>query len=188
MCLNERVFKRNISFVGNWLLCKFHHAYAPSDMQTRKVSSIYYAKDDPRKPKSHDWGKDAAVGKKSAGLLMIQGPLGLRCNGNIRQWKIENGGWLGNNPPTKNRVDCWFNRNIRITGFDTDVFIRLYTHGTQEYVMKMLFDDGGYIQLFSSFDEISKEENRYYLSATEDGNTEYSPRLRGHLLIQGASN
>jgi len=172
---------------------------APSDTQTRKVNSIYYAIDDPHKPKSHDWGEDAAVGKKSEGLLMIQGPLGLRCNGNMLQWKIENGGLLGNNPPTKNRVDYWFNRNIRITGFERGVFIRLYTHGTQESVMKMLFDDGGFVQLFSGLEEIAKEKNLslHYLSAremanivfaAEDGNTEYSPRLQDHLLIQGASN
>lgn len=168
---------------------------APSDTQTRKVNSIYYAIDDPHKPKSHDWGKDAAVGMKSEGLLMIQGPLGLRCNGNILQWKIENGGLLGNNPPTKTRVDYWCNRSVRITGFEQAVFVRLYTHGTQESVIKMLFNDGGFVRLFSSLEEIAKEQNLslHYLSAremanivsaAEDGHAKYSVPLRDYLFLK----
>ena len=170
---------------------------APSDTQTRKVNSIYHAMDDPHKPKSHDWGNDATVGKKPDGLLMIQGPLGLRRNGNFSQWKIENGGLQGNNPPTKNRVEFWLNRNVSITGFGGGIFIRLYTHGAQESVIKMLFYEDGFVQLFSSLEEIATEKNLnlHYLSAremanivfaAEDGNAEYSPRLRDYLLIQGA--
>ena len=34
---------------------------APSDTQTRKVNSIYYATDDPNRPKSHDTGEDVRV-------------------------------------------------------------------------------------------------------------------------------
>jgi len=168
---------------------------APSDTQTRKVNSIYYAIDDPHKPKSHDWGQDVTVGQKSAGLLMIQGPLGLRYNGNL-QWKIENGGLQANNPPTKNRVDYWFNRNIRITGFGKGVFVRLYTHGAQEATMEMLFNKGGFSQLFSSLEEIAEEKRLtlHYMSAremanivfaAEDGHSAYSPQWRDHLLLQG---
>jgi hypothetical protein len=170
---------------------------APSDTQTRKVNSIYYAIDDPHKPKSHDWGEDAAVGKKTDGLLMIQGPLGLRCNGNMLQWKIENGGLQANNPPSKRRVDHWFNRNIRITGFEKGVFVRLYTHGAQEAIMEMLFNKNGFNQLFSSLEEIAEERDLslHYLSsremanivfAAEDRHRPYSPQWRDHLLLLGA--
>ncbi len=34
---------------------------APSPTQTRKINSIYYAVDDPGKPKSHDWGMDVGT-------------------------------------------------------------------------------------------------------------------------------
>ena len=167
---------------------------APSDTQTRKVNSIYHAIDDPYKPKSHDWGKDIVIGKKSEGLLMIQGPLGLRRSGNILQWKIENGGLLGNNPPTKGRIDFWFNRNIRVTGFEKGVFIRLYTHGTQEAVMEMLFSNGGFDRLFTGLEEMAEEKRLalHYLSAremanivfaAEDRHSQYSPQLRDHLLL-----
>jgi len=166
---------------------------APSDTQTRKVNSIYYAIDDPNKPKSHDWGEDAAVGKKSDGLLMIQGPLGMRCNGNFLNWKIENGGILGNNPPTKDRVNYWLNKNIHITRLDEVVFVRLYTHGTQESIMKMLFDEGGFERLFAGLEEIAEERNfaLHYLSAremanivfaAEAGHNEYLPTLRDYFF------
>ena len=168
---------------------------APSDTQTRKVNSIYYAIDDRNKPKSHDWGEDAALGKKSDGLLMIQGPLGMRLNGTPLSWKIENGGILGNNPPTKDRVNYWLNKYIQILGFEGAVFIRLYTHGTQESIMKMLFDEGGFSRLFSSLEEIAEEQDLalHYLSAremanivsaVEDGNEGYLPGLRDHLFVR----
>jgi len=35
---------------------------APSPTQTRKINSIYYATDDPRRPKSHDAGIDVGAG------------------------------------------------------------------------------------------------------------------------------
>ena len=35
---------------------------APSETQTRKINSLYYAVDDPAAPKSHDTGVDVAVG------------------------------------------------------------------------------------------------------------------------------
>ena len=168
---------------------------APSDTQTKKVNSIYYAVDDPLKPKSHDWGKDVVVGTKLEGLLMIQGPLGLRCNGNLFHWKIENGGLQGNNPPTKDRINFWINRNICIPGFDNAVFVRLYTHGAQEGVMEMLFKNGGFDQLFQGLEEIAMDRNLklHYLSAREMANIifaaehgccEYTLPMRNHLLIK----
>ncbi len=49
---------------------------APSPTQTRKINSIYYASDDPGRPKSHDSGVDVGTGPAPAGaLMMIQGPL-----------------------------------------------------------------------------------------------------------------
>ena len=49
---------------------------APDPAQTRKINSIYYALDDPQKPKSHDWGVDAgSVPPPLKGLMLIQGPL-----------------------------------------------------------------------------------------------------------------
>jgi len=167
---------------------------APSDTQTRKVNSIYYAIDNPCKPKSHDWGENATLGVKSKGLLMIQGPLGLRRNGGLFNWKIENGGLQANNLPTKERADFWFNKRISVVGLENIAFVRLYNHGTQEPVMSMLFNEGGFEQLFSSLEEIAEVNNLslHYLSAremaniviaAEDGCGKYASVLRDHLLL-----
>ena len=49
---------------------------APSPTQPRKINSIYYAVDDPERPRSHDRGIDVGTGPAPAqGLMLIQGPL-----------------------------------------------------------------------------------------------------------------
>ena len=51
---------------------------APSPAQTRMINTIYWASDDPARPKSHDTGVPVRVGKTLCGdLLMIPGPLAL---------------------------------------------------------------------------------------------------------------
>ena len=114
---------------------------APSDTQTRKVNSIYYAVDCPGKPKSHDWGVDAEVGKVSNGLLMVQGPLSL--NWQRRKFglfpRIENSGLFGNYPPSKERVEAWLDTGISIQGVREHVFVKIYTHGAHEDNLKMFF-------------------------------------------------
>ena len=44
---------------------------APSETQSKKVNSIYYALDDPDRPKSYNTGIDVEVNKKPSGDLMI---------------------------------------------------------------------------------------------------------------------
>ena len=125
---------------------------APSNTQTCKVNSIYYAVDKPGLPKSHNWGVDAEVGKSNEGLLMVQGPLAL----NFRNRKygilprIENGGLYGNVLPTRERIKLWVDTGISIKGSPSHVFVKLYTHGAQEGIMKMLFDRGGLEKILAS--------------------------------------
>ena len=144
---------------------------APSETQTRKVNSIYYAVDESGKPKSHDWGVNAEVGKKGEGLLMVQGPLCLT-------WKhrksgflpgIENGGLFANNPPTLERIHSWVNTGISVDGAGEHVFVKIYTHGTQEGIMEMLFDDNNLSKLFSGLHDFSEENGGtlHYVSARE---------------------
>ena len=117
---------------------------APSETQTRKINSIYYATDDPRLPKSHDDGIDVAVGKEKAGdLMIIQGPLTL--NWRSRKWgvfpRIENGEISADNPPTSDRVDLWVRQGISVAGRPNWVFIKVYTHGAQEKNRKILLGE-----------------------------------------------
>ncbi|MGH8865542.1 MAG: hypothetical protein ACREVZ_12980, partial [Burkholderiales bacterium] len=114
---------------------------APDRTQTSTVNSIYYATDDPARPKSHDQGTPVTVGGTPSGQLMIvQGPLGLR-------WKrryglpipaIENGDVRASNPPTPQRVDHWVRTAVHVAGRPEWVFVKIHTHGTKEEDMPTL--------------------------------------------------
>jgi len=117
---------------------------APSDTQTRTINSIYYATDDPLKPKSHDTGEPVRVGGKPSGdLMIIQGPLGL--NWRERRFgiipRIENSDVRRACPPTPSRVDAWVDTGIHVQGKPDWVFVKVHTHGTQERDMDTLLGD-----------------------------------------------
>lgn len=102
---------------------------APSDTQTRKVNSIYYATDDPLRPKSHDTGVDVRVGQPPGGdLLIVQGPLAP----DWRHRRIENAEVAGYAPATAHRVRLWLNQRIGVLGKPDWIFVKVHTHGCQE--------------------------------------------------------
>lgn len=131
---------------------------APSDTQTRKVNSIYYAVDQPGQSKSHDRGRDAVVGVEQDGLLMVQGPLcpawGNRKLGIIP--RIENSGLVANNPVTNHRVRDWVNQCIHVAGAGAHIFIKLYAHGTQEANLQWFFNSQGAQHMFEGLAEVTK--------------------------------
>lgn len=117
---------------------------APSDTQTRKINSIYYAIDDPLRPKSHDDGVDVAVGEAGVGdLLLIQGPLALDWK--RRKWgllpRIENADVRAAQPPTESRVDLWIRQHVHVQGRPEWVFVKIHTHGTQEQDLETLLGE-----------------------------------------------
>jgi hypothetical protein len=133
---------------------------APEAAQTRKINSIYYALDDPLKPKSHDTGRDVEVGGTPWGdLMIIQGPLTLDWRS--RKWgifpRIENGELSGDNPPTRERVDLWIRQHIHVKGRPEWIFIKVHTHGASEMDSKILLGDP------------MEEMFRYLESAYNDG-------------------
>jgi hypothetical protein len=108
---------------------------APSACQTRKINSIYYATDDPARPKSHDTGVDVHVGGKPSGdLLIVQGPLAL--NWTSRKFgivpRIENSEVARNATVTADRIRLWIAQRIGVLGKPDWVFVKVYTHGCQE--------------------------------------------------------
>jgi hypothetical protein len=108
---------------------------APSDTQTQKINSIYYATDDCKRPKSHNNGVNAQVGLPASGdLLIVQGPLAL--NWKNRRWglipRIENADVRAAYPPTADRVDLWVQQQIHVQGKPEWIFIKVHTHGTQD--------------------------------------------------------
>ncbi|RLI54351.1 MAG: hypothetical protein DRP09_13355 [Candidatus Thorarchaeota archaeon] len=106
---------------------------APSDTQTRKINSIYYAVDDPLKPKSHNTGIDVRVrrGIKPSidpligDLMIIQGPLCLDWRARKKRFLpgIENGSISSDRPVTPRRVDLWVRQHIHVKGRPDWIFV-----------------------------------------------------------------
>jgi len=109
---------------------------APADCQTSTINSIYYAFDDPRRPKSHDRGEPARVGRRppDEGLLMIQGPLALDWRS--RKWgllpRLENGDLHGGRAPAIARMRLWLRAGVTVAGRPDWRFVKLHAHGAHE--------------------------------------------------------
>ena len=133
---NELILLRELGCYADFTLPS-----APSDTQTSTVNSIYYATDDPHKPKSHDRGEPVRVGGSPSGdLMIVQGPLAL--NWRNRRFgiipRIENSDIRRNCPPSAQRVDDWIRTGIHVQGRPEWVFVKIHTHGTQEGDMDTL--------------------------------------------------
>jgi len=145
---------------------------APSDTQTSTINSIYYATDDPRKPKSHDKGAPVHVGGSPLGdLMIIQGPLTFlwKLKGLLPIPGIENGDIRASGPPTAKRVDAWVKTGIHVKGKPEWVFVKVHTHGTQERDMPALLGDP-VGQMFSHLERCYNDGKDYvlhYVSARE---------------------
>jgi hypothetical protein len=117
---------------------------APSAAQTRKINSIYYAKDDPDRPRSHESGIDVgtALAPRDA-LLLIQGPLVL--NWQNRKWgllpRVENGCVQANQPLRIERVDSWLRARVQVRRRPDWFFVKLHTHGAPEANSPMLIGE-----------------------------------------------
>jgi hypothetical protein len=117
---------------------------APSACQTTTINRIYYATDDPHKPKSHDVGEPVRAGGKPVGdLMLIQGPLGFmrgaRKFGVIP--KIENADVRTTSPPTRDRIDSWVDTGIHVQGRPEWIFVKVHTHGAPERDVELLLGD-----------------------------------------------
>lgn len=117
---------------------------APSLSQARMVNRIYWAVDDPLRPKSYDTGIPALPGAGFRGdLLMIPGPLGLRREGRLLP-RLENGELGAHQPVTARRVRAWLKLAPRL---GDEVFLKLFAHGAQE-AHRGAFFAGGLDRLF----------------------------------------
>lgn len=109
---------------------------APNPTQTRIINSIYYAKDIPRRRKSHDYGTLAQVGETPPRdhLLMIQGPL-------VPDWgrprfgivpHIENGDVTAGRAMSMRRLHNWLKADVHVSGQPNWKFVKLHTHGCKD--------------------------------------------------------
>jgi len=115
---------------------------AQSPAQTRRINSIYYAADDPERPKSHDRGIEVEVGKKPSGdLMLIQGPLSL-CWPGQRLFglapAVDNADLGTGMPPSPERADAWVRTRVCVAGRPEWVFVKLHTHGCNDRLRPLL--------------------------------------------------
>lgn len=116
---------------------------APSPCQTSTVNAIYWAVDDPARPKSHDTGAPlvAGAGVPAESLLMVQGPLTVRAHHRYRVVPtLEVGELAGYALPTAQRARAWLRAAPRV---GNHVFVKLYGHGAQERNGPPLLQQGG---------------------------------------------
>jgi hypothetical protein len=158
---------------------------APSDTQTAKINSIYYASDDPTRPKSHNRGVDVEVGKAPSGdLMIIPGPLGF--NWKRRKFgifpRIENAEIRRVAPPTPDRIDLWIKAHVHVKGRPEWCFVKIHTHGAQEEGMDTLLGkpvDDMYSYLEQNYNDglryvlhyLTAREMYNIVKAAEDGHT-----------------
>jgi len=146
--------------------CDMTMPSAPSDTQTSKINSIYFAHGSPGHRKSHNDGRDCAVGESACAgeLLLIQGPLTL--NWRARKAgilpRIESGEISADAPPSAARVRLWESCHIGVRGADEHVFIKVHTHGTEERTSDMLFN-GGFDQLWTALEANYRDRPGYVL-------------------------
>jgi len=117
---------------------------APSPAQTRRINSIYYATDDPARPRSHDGGVEVAVGGRQPGdLMIVQGPLGLAWADGAPGLlpRIENADLNAGAPATPRRVARWLRIGVCVAGRPDWVFVKLHTHGCNEANWSVLFGE-----------------------------------------------
>jgi len=139
---------------------------APSDTQTRKINSIYWAKGRDGCRKSHDRGRDLFVGDqpRDGELLMIQGPLMLNWKNRKLHImpKIESAEISYDAPPSAERVALWEQAAVCVRGAEQHVFIKVHTHGGLEKNYQMLFEHG-FDDLWQSLEARYRDRPGYQL-------------------------
>ncbi len=145
---------------------------APCMSQSRKVNAIYYATDDPGRPKSFDTGVEVEVGGCETGdLLIVPGPLSL--NWQNRKWglfpRIENSELQGSNPPCASRVQNWVKQHIHVTGRPEWVFVKVSCHGAEERSWDALLGQSAE-EMYSALEALYRDRSEYrlhYVTARE---------------------
>jgi hypothetical protein len=125
---------------------------APHAAQTAMVNTIYWAKNVPDQPKSHNRGTPVVPGSAClADLLIVPGPLGMNFRGSHRVApRIETGELAFHDPPVKGRAHSWLKLAPRI---GNHIFLKLFTHGAQDLNAQLLLGSG----LDDCFDDVRSE-------------------------------
>ena len=107
-----------------------------SDAQPKTINQIYYATDDPERPKSYNTGVEVQVGKEPSGdLMIIHGILGFNFKDRRHGLRpsYDDGSITNLFPGDPVRVDYWVDTGVHVRGRPEWIFVKLYTHGISPY-------------------------------------------------------
>ena len=108
---------------------------APHPTQTRRINSIYYARDLPGRPRSHDDGVPVGAGRGRRRPDAHSGAAAARTGGNRKYGllpRLENACLQGSQPPTADRIDMWLRARVQVPTRPDWYFVKLHTHGAAE--------------------------------------------------------
>ena len=164
--------------------------------QPAMVNRIYYAVDDPEKPKSYNKGNAVAVNSHPSidALMLIQGVMGLRYDDKkIKKIAIEYSDLNFNSNPTVNRMQYWLKNALTIKGKPNFKFIKLHTHGAPEnnweanwgkeaneaytYLEDICIDSEKY-----SLHYVAAREMYNFIKAIEKRETQFSKQYRNVII------
>lgn len=144
---------------------------APHPTQPAMVNTIYFANDDPDRPKSHNRGIPVTRnGGQSGDLLMVPGILGFYFG--HRKYhvfpRLENSALSYHPVPIRERVKFWFDHAVTIPGEPGVGFVKLHTHGCSEKDMPYNLGDEAKMM----YEEVLLEAERrnmeiYFVTAFE---------------------
>jgi len=124
------------------------------------VNKIYYAEDDPDRPKSHDTGILSEVGLKTTDkqLMLLEGPYMI----DWADWRFkthptfDDGNLYGEIPSTLHRFEVWMKANVHVKGRPNWLFVRPFTHGAY-------LREGGDVNILGdNFDQMLTDMEKNY--------------------------
>lgn len=109
-------------------------------MASSMINEIYYATDDPEKPKSYDKGVPMAVGKPGVGdILMFTGQSVISFHG-LRP-VYDHGEISEKDIPTPDRIDAWIRKGVHVDGQPDWIFVKVFTHGAFPEIVPVILGD-----------------------------------------------
>lgn len=156
-----------------------------NETQPSLPNTIFYGSSNSEKPKGYNQNPvPVEVGKKrSDGLMLIQGIIGLRWKSRTHRLKpsIEQSNIDKSDYPFADRIDYWINKRIHVKGRENWIFVKIHTHGVREVdreeVLGSLANEM-YTHLETQYNDgvkyklhyVSAREMYNIIKAAEDGN------------------
>ncbi len=130
-------------------------------MHPKMVNRLYYAADDPLRPKSYDTGRVMETGKPGVGdLLMFTGQSVAGFNSVTPHY--DHGEVDHEYLPTPGRIDAWVRKAVSVKGRPEWVFVKVFSHGALASDHDAMLGDWGH-RLYSYLEEHYNNGSDYVL-------------------------